>query len=425
MTPPTRVTGPSDDVHTTVEEVTRNSYGRLLAYLAAGTSDIAAAEDALADAFVAALRTWPERGVPSRPESWLVTVARRNLIDAARRRDTARRAMPAIARLLDEHIEPRTATPIPDVRLQLMFACTHPAVAEAARAPLMLQTVLGLDAARISSVFLIPPATMSQRLVRAKTKIRVAGVPFAIPGSEELPTRVGAVLDAVYAAYTAGWDEPQPLSAGLLTHNGSSRTQPHDDLCAEAVRLARLVVRLIPDDPEASGLLACLLHSHARRDARRDPEGAFVALDQQETARWSKAIIEEAEQNLTRASRAGQLGPYQLMAAIQSVHNRRALTGKTDHRTIAQLYEGLAYLSPTLGAMVARAAAVLADDRAEQALTLLDALPEERRRTYQPYWVARAAVLDALADPRAAEARRTALHLTTDPAVTTHLLRAE
>lgn len=408
------------DVHTTVEDVARTSYGRLVAYLAAGTRDIAAAEDALADAFVAALRTWPERGIPERPESWLVTAARRNLVDAARRRDTARRAMPEVARLLDEHRETRSATAIPDVRLRLMFACTHPAVTLSARSPLMLQTVLGLDAARIAAVFLVPPATMSQRLVRAKTKIRVAGVPFTIPGPEELAGRVGSVLDAVYAAYTAGWEDP--LSPGRTPVGADVAT---GDLTVEALRLARLMVLLVPDNPEAAGLLALVLHSHARRDARRNPDGGFVALDRQDPTRWSRALVEEAELHLGRASRAGQLGPYQLMAAIQSVHNRRARTGTTDHRSIAQLYEGLAHLSPSVGVLVARAAAVLADNRPEQALTLLDALPDDRIRGYQPYWVVRAAVLDALADPRADDARASALRLTADPAVKSHLLRAD
>ncbi len=424
LTPPVSSATPTTAVHTTVEEVARGSYGRLVAYLAAGTGDIGAAEDVLADAFVAALRTWPQRGVPDRPESWLVTAARRNLVDAARRRDTARRAMPQVARLLDHHSEPRTASTIPDVRLQLMFACTHPAVAEAARGPLMLQTVLGLAADRIAAVFLVPPATMGQRLVRAKSKIRIAGVPFSIPGPDELPERVGAVLDAVYAAYTAGWDEPGARVAGSPDTVGPA-AQPHSDLSAEAVRLARLVVQLLPDDPEAAGLLALLLHSHARRDARRTPDGTFVALDQQDTARWSKALVAEAAEHLARAALARRLGPYQLMAAIQSVHNRRAATRTTDHRAIAQLYEGLAHLSPTVGVLVARAAAALADDRADQALALLDTLPEERTRSYQPYWVARAAVLDALADPRADAARANALRLTADPAVATYLRRVD
>lgn len=331
--------------------------------------------------------------------------------------------MPEVARLLDAHSEPTTGSPIPDVRLQLMFACTHPAIAPAVRSPMMLQTVLGLDAARIAAVFLVPAATMSQRLVRAKTKIAVAGVPFTIPGPDVLPERVGTVLDAVYAAYATGWDEAGSPASGAADPDGVP-ADARPDLTTEAVRLARLVARILPDDPEAAGLLALLLHSHARRAARRDPAGAFVALDRQDVSLWSLDLIADAEHHLERAARGGRLGPYQLMAAVQSVHNRRARTGTTDHRAVAQLYEGLAHLSPTIGVLVARAAAVLADGRPEQALALLDALPEGRTSTYQPYWVARAAVLDALADPAASEARTTALRLTRDPAVRTHLSSA-
>jgi RNA polymerase sigma-70 factor (ECF subfamily) len=416
------------DTHETVEKVVRTSYGRLVAYLAAGTGDIAGAEDALAEAFVAALRSWPSAGVPDRPDSWLLTAARRTIIDAARRRDTARRRLPDVARVLAERAEPGAASEIPDVRLQLMFACTHPAVAEAARSPLMLQTVLGLDAARIASVFLVPPATMGQRLVRAKAKIRVAGVPFSVPGADVLPERVGAVLDAIYAAYTAGWDAHEP--AGVTPTGPPGVADTPEDLTDEALRLARLVARLLPDDAEAAGLLALLLHSHARRDARRDDEGRFVPLERQDTRRWSRELVTEAEAQLARAAAMQRLGPYQLMAAVQSVHNLRAATGRTDHAAVAQLYEGLARLSPTVGVLVARAAAVLADGRAGEALRLLDDLggdltdgrPDGRAAGYQPYWVTRAAVLDALGDPSsAADARAVALRLTADVAVRAHL----
>jgi RNA polymerase sigma-70 factor (ECF subfamily) len=414
------------DARAQVEEVARSSYGRLVAYLAAGTGDIAGAEDALADAFVAALATWPTRGVPDRPDSWLLTAARRNLVDAARRRDTARRAAPQVARLLEQGGDDRRAdgqgSVIPDVRLQLMFACTHPAIDVAVRSPLMLQTVLGLDAARIGALFLVEPTTMGQRLVRAKAKIKRAGVPFRIPGDGELPGRVGAVLDAVYAAYTAGWDELGAGPSGAVDLPVAAGAPAGlTDLAGEAVRLGRLVVRLLPDDPEAAGLLALLLHSHARRDARRAADGTFVPLQRQDTSRWSSALMAEAEQHLARATTAGRLGPYQLLAAIQSVHALRAVTGTTDTHAVAQLYEGLVHLTPTVGVLVARAAAVLADEGATAALRYLDELPMDRVRSYQPYWVTRAAVLDAMAAPGASAAREQAVRLTADAAVRAHL----
>lgn len=410
--------GPTDEAsaHAAVEDVVRGSYGRLLAYLASGTRDIAAAEDALADALLAALRTWPERGVPARPDSWLVTVARRNLVDLSRRRATATRALPQLAVLLQEGgADGPTGSGIPDVRLQLMFACTHPAVAEPVRSPLMLQTVLGLDAARIASVFLVPTATMAQRLVRAKTTIRAAGIPFTVPPDDVLPQRLGAVLDAVYAAYTAGWDAP-----------GDPTTVPHGsagtDLAHEAVRLARLLVELVPDHAEGHGLLALLLHCEARRPARRTPDGVFVPLDQQDTRLWSREVMARAEHHLARALPLGDVGPYQLMAAVQSVHNRRAVTGVTDHAAVAALYEGLVQVSPTAGARVAHAAAVSAAGDPARALALLDDLPSARVGGYQPYWVVRSSVLDRLGRRvDAAEARATAVALTTDDAVRAHL----
>ncbi|WP_380169035.1 RNA polymerase sigma factor [Jannaschia sp. R86511] len=398
--------------HAAVAEVVRGSYGRLLAYLASGTGDIAAAEDALADALLAALRTWPERGVPARPDSWLVTVARRNLVDVSRRRATATRALPQLALLAPPGGDPSVGSGIPDVRLQLMFACTHPAVAEPVRSPLMLQTVLGLDAARIASVFLVPTATMAQRLVRAKTKIRTAGIPFAVPPDEVLPARLGAVLDAVYAAYTAGWDPPV---------DPATDQTPGPDLAGEAVRLAGLLVDLVPDHAEAHGLLALLLHCEARRPARRTPAGAFVPLDQQDTRLWSRGSMARAEEHLARALPLGDVGPYQLMAAVQSVHNRRAATGRTDHAAVEALYEGLVHVSPTTGVRVAHAAAVSAAGDPARALHLLDGLAD-RGQGYQPYWVARSSVLDRL-DRRveAAGARATAVSLTTDDAVRAHL----
>lgn len=402
------MTAASDDtVRRAVDEVARSSYGRLIAYLAAGGRDLAAAEDALADAFVSALRTWPERGVPERPDSWLLTVARRTLIDGARRRDVATRALPALARLTAEPEPSVTPTdqPIPDTRLELLFACAHPAITAGMRSPLMLQTVLGLDAARIASAFLVSPTSMGQRLVRAKAKIKRAGIPFAIPRPAQLPERLEFVLDAIYAAYGTGWDDP----AG---HDPRRR-----GLTDEAVRLAGIVVNLLPAEPEAHGLLAALLHMQAREGARRATDGSFVPLDEQDIRRWSPGRMAAAERQLALALARDTPGPYQLHAAIQSIHNRRSITGRTDWAAIASLYDGLVRLTPSVGAHVARAAAHLRTDPAA-ALAMLDRLDAALVSSHQPYWVVRAHCLHRTDDRDGAlRACSLALGLTEDPAL--------
>jgi RNA polymerase sigma-70 factor (ECF subfamily) len=405
------VTAPrAGDAARAVELVARSSYGRLVAYLASASGgDLAGAEDALGDALLAALRTWPEHGVPERPEAWLLTAARRRVVDAARRRDVATRAAPDVAMLLEEQATARTAV-VPDKRLELLFACAHPAVPEGMRSPLMLQTVLGLDAARIAPAFLVPPTTLGQRLVRAKAKVREARAAFALPEQEHLAERLTDVLAAVYASYGAGWEDPAGLDDGRR------------GLTDEALRLAELLVELLPDEPEALGLLALLHHTEARSAARRDADGAFVPLDRQDVSLWSRRSMGRAEQLLAVAVRQARPGPYQLMAAIASVHNRRALTGSTDWPAICGLYQGLVVLSPTIGAHVAQAAAVRHVDGPQVALSMLDRLPERDLRDYQPGWVLRARCLADLGDAAgAAAAARRALGLTEDPAVRRHL----
>ncbi|WP_433304893.1 RNA polymerase sigma factor [Actinoplanes sp. CA-030573] len=400
----------ADEAHQAVEDTVRVSYGRLVAFLASLTGDLAAAEDALSDAFVAALRTWPDRGIPQRPDSWLLTAARRNLIDGARRRAVATRHLPELARLIDQQTTEPSPPPIPDKRLELMFACTHPAIDPAMRSPLMLQTVLGLDAGRIASAFLVAPSTMGQRLVRVKAKIGQAGIPFQVPAPEALPERLTSVLDAVYAAYGTGWD--------TATHAEAHARHAHAGLITEALRLARILVELAPGQPEPHGLLALLLHSHARTAARLDTEGRFVPLDRQDTTRWDPAAISEAEHHLGLALGLRRVGPYQLHAAIQSVHNRRALTGTTDWAAITALYDGLVTFTPTIGAYVARATAITHTHGPTAGLQQLDALPAGRVAGYQPYWVARAHALRLLGDATAAEHATTiAVGLTDDPAI--------
>lgn len=411
---------PSGEAHQAVEDTARASYGRLVAFLASLTGDLATAEDALSDAFVAALGSWPHRGVPERPDAWLLTAARRNLIDTARRRSVASRRLPELARLIEQRGIDEAHTPVPDKRLELMFACTHPAIDATMRSPLMLQTVLGLDAARIASAFLVAPATMGQRLVRAKAKIRQARVPFQIPESEILPERLTSVLDAVYAAYGTGWDTATDAKAPAGHNHTAHAGAGHADigLVAEALRLARILVELAPDQPETRGLLALLLHSQARTGARRSPDGRFVPLDQQDMYRWDPAAITEAEHHLSIAFSLQRIGPYQLHAAIQSVHNRRALTGTTDWAAIVALYEGLVSFTPAIGAYVARATAIAHAQGPDAGLRHLDELPAERVASYQPYWVARAHAFRLLGDITAAEqATSIAVGLTRDPAV--------
>jgi RNA polymerase sigma-70 factor (ECF subfamily) len=246
------------------EATLRRSYGKLVAILASRSRDLAGAEDALAEAFAAALVSWPRDGVPGSPEAWLVAIARRRAIDAARRRQTAADATTALQQLVDEAGD--GGGDLPDHRLGLLFACAHPAIDRAIRAPLMLQAVLGLDAATIGSAFLVAPATMGQRLVRAKQKIRQAGVPFRVPERGELAERLDAVLDAIYAAFAEGW-----------TATGAADT-PGRDLADEALFLGHLVSELLPGEAEALGLLALMLHASARRAARRDDSGEYVPL---------------------------------------------------------------------------------------------------------------------------------------------------
>lgn len=396
-----------------VEQAARASYGRLLAFLATRSRDIAAAEDALADAFHAALESWPRDGVPDKPEAWLLTAARRRLIDAARRAQVRHAASNELQHALElaQHDidEPEM---FPDERLKLLFVCAHPAIDAGARTPLMLQTVLGLDAARIASAFLVKPAAMGQRLSRAKTKIRDARIAFAVPRTDELPERLDAVLEAIYAAYGSGWDDiagADPRRKGLAS---------------EALELGALLVRLLPNEPEACGLLALMLYCESRRDARRDTTGDYMPLDRQDTAAWSRPMIEQADRMLMRAQRARRIRRFQLEAAIQSAHAARRHTGDVDWEAIALLYEGLVRIAPTIGALVGRAAAVAKARDAVTGLSLLQAIPPGSVASYQPYWALAAHLLEQLGRGDEAQAARTrAIGLCEDPAMRAFLLR--
>ncbi|WP_116233230.1 RNA polymerase sigma factor [Paenibacillus sp. VMFN-D1] len=363
------------EAHQVIEQTARNAYGRLLSYLAVNWHDLQAVEDAIGDAFLAALETWPKVGIPDKPEAWLVTAARRRLIDRARRTRVSESALPTLIAMSDDTQRLASSnTGFPDERLRMMFLCTHPAIDPAMRTPLMLQTVLGIDAARIASAFIVKPSTMSQRLTRVKAKIRTERITFELPDAEEIPNRLDSVLEAIYAAYGSGWDE------------AASADSPHRRLAEESIYLGKLLLQFNPREPEVNGLLALMLHCEARVGARHDEEGNYIPLSQQDCARWEQGMTLEAERYLHIASHAGEIGRFQLMAAIQSVHAQRLWTGQTEWEAIAQLYEGLIRISPTLGALVGRAAAVAEAYGSERGIALLEAIPSAEVVSYQPYW---------------------------------------
>jgi RNA polymerase sigma-70 factor (ECF subfamily) len=317
-----------EGTHRTIERVARESYGRLVAYLSAHTRDVASAEDALSDALVAALTTWPQDGVPQNPDAWLLTAARHSFIDLVRHQQVALASEPSLLLLRENHKEATLSTEFPDERLKLLFVCAHPAIDPAMHTPLMLQTVLGLDAARIAHAFLVSPATMGQRLVRAKTKIRDGGIRFEVPQERDLPQRLDAVLEAIYAAFGIGWDDMEGVD------------QRGRELAEEAIWLGRVLLQLMPREAEVRGLLALMLHCEARRRARRGPDGRYIPLLEQDSQQWSLPLIEEAEGHLAEAASRGRNGRFQLEAAIQSVH---AETGPSGRRSSCSMNSWSAY----------------------------------------------------------------------------------
>ena len=393
------------------EAVARRSYGKLVAFLAARTGDVEAAEDALSEAFAAALTDWDAGGIPDNPEGWLVTVARRRAVDATRRRRSGEAAIPhlqLIAEELAEELADAASDPsMPDHRLALMFACAHPAIDPGIRAPLILQTILGFDAATIGSAFLVSPAAMGQRLARAKSKIRQAGIPFRVPERADLRERLAAVLEAIYAAFAEGWSDP----AGTEIRRR--------DLAEEAIWLGRLVASLLPDEPEAIGLLALMLHAEARRGARRNAAGDYVPLAEQDPALWDENLIAEAETLLTAASRMGAIDRYQLEAAVQSAHAVRRSTGRADWAAIKRLYDALEQITGSPVVAINRAIAMAETDGPAAGLAALATLEGDGRLSqYQPYWAARAALLASAGDIDAADmAYEQAIGLERDPAV--------
>ena len=402
----------ADEVRDAVERSARSSCSRLIAFLAARSHDVAAAQDALADAFRLALETWPRSGVPDKPEAWLLVTARRRLIDLARHNRVHQETVASFLAVADEAQALADGNGLfPDERLKLMFVCAHPAIDVTARTPLMLQTVLGLDAARIASAFIMKPSAMGQRLSRAKAKIRDARIAFEVPEAKELPPRLDAVLDAIYATYGTGWDD--------ITGADARRK----DLAGEAITLGKLLLQLLPAEPEVQGLLALMLYCEARREARLSPEGDYVPLSEQDTGRWSWPMIEEAHQLLMGAAQARHIGHFQLEAAIQSAHTHRAVSGLTNWDEIALLYEGLVQMAPTIGVQLGRVAAIAEARGAALAWSMLESIRVESVTTYQPYWALAAHLLMTLGrndEARAAYSR--AIGLCENPAMRKYLV---
>lgn len=375
------------------EDIARAAYGKLIAMIASRSGDIIAAEDALSDAFVSALSTWPEKGIPDKPEAWLLTVAKNRQIDRARKdtRLVITDEVPEMETLDQFDIEDTI-----DERLKLLFVCAHPAIDETMRTPLMLQTVLGLEADDIARAFLISPSAMAQRLVRAKRKIKAAGIPFVMPEVDQYPIRMEAVLEAVYGAYAVDWQSGD----GDLSH--------------EAFFLSTILADLAPQNPEALGLTAMIGFIESRRHARVIDD-MLVPVPEQDTALWDQTLIDRAATTLSHAAKFKMMGRFQLEAAIQSVHSARSITGKTDWRALSQLYLGLVKYYPTIGAMVSRAAVVAEDVGPLEGLSMLEKIEFADIRTYQPAFAVRAHCLAALnRHAEAAEAFAKAISLCTD-----------
>ena len=389
-----------------VERVFRDDYGRAIAPLPRILGDLGLAEESVQDAFAVAIDRWPRDGVPDNPTGWIVTTARHRAIDRLRR-EASRDDRHAQSLLLFAQDQPEEVGPVRDDRLRLMFTCCHPALSVTSQVALTLRLIAGLGTEEIAHAFLVPEATMAQRLVRAKNKIRNAGIPYRVPADADLPDRLVSVLAVVYLVFNEGYVASSGDELGRL------------DLAEEAIRLGRLLVNLMPDEPEVHGLLALMLLTESRRPARTTPEGALVTLSEQDRSLWDSAMIAEGHAIVRACLRRNQPGPFQIQAAINAVHADAGTAESTDWRQVLALYDQLMVLAPTSIVALNRAVAVAEVDGPQEALLAVDAVP---RTDYYLWHAVRADLLQRLDRPaEARDAFDAAIALTANTAERQHL----